>query len=99
MDPLTCPLGTPWCTDHEPPDAPDNWAECARIIGTPRTGRGVSDEEPYTTHPGPPYPGWSGCAVSVIAGWSRRTLAYGLGLLVHQASPHVRQSRCYVMEG
>jgi hypothetical protein len=34
MDPLTCPLGTPWCTDHEPPDAPDNWAECVRIIGT-----------------------------------------------------------------
>lgn len=30
----TCPLGTPWCTDHEPPDAPDNWAECVRIIGT-----------------------------------------------------------------
>ena len=34
MDPLTCPLGTSWCTDHEPPDAPDNWAECVRIIGT-----------------------------------------------------------------
>src|SRR6476469_7427591 len=31
MDPLTCPLGTPWCTDHEPPDT--NWAECVRIIG------------------------------------------------------------------
>ena len=30
----TCPLGTPWCTDHDPPDAPDNWAECVRIIGT-----------------------------------------------------------------
>ena len=29
-----CPLGTPWCTDHEPPDAPDNWAECVSIIGT-----------------------------------------------------------------
>jgi hypothetical protein len=33
MDPLTCPLGRPLCTDHAPPDAPDNWAECARIIG------------------------------------------------------------------
>src|SRR6476660_7035219 len=32
MDALTCPLGTPWCTDHEPPDT--NWAECVRIIGT-----------------------------------------------------------------
>lgn len=29
MHPLNCPLGTPWCTEHEPPDAPDNWAECA----------------------------------------------------------------------
>src|SRR6185436_17526716 len=34
MDSLTCPLGTPWCTDHEPPDTPDNWAECVRIVGT-----------------------------------------------------------------
>ena len=34
MDSLTCPLGTPWCTDHESPDAPDNWAECVRIMGT-----------------------------------------------------------------
>ena len=34
MDSLTCPLGTPWCTDHEPPDSPDNWAECVRVIGT-----------------------------------------------------------------
>lgn len=34
MDSLTCPLGTPWCTVHEQPDAPDNWAECVRIIGT-----------------------------------------------------------------
>lgn len=31
MDPLTCPLGTTWCTAHEPPDAPDNWAECVHI--------------------------------------------------------------------
>ena len=34
MEPLNCPLGTSWCTDHEPADAPDNWAECVRIIGT-----------------------------------------------------------------
>ena len=34
MDPLTCPLGTTWCTAHEPPDAPDNWAECVHIVGT-----------------------------------------------------------------
>ena len=34
MDPSTCPLGTPWCTAHEPPDAPDNWSECIHIIGT-----------------------------------------------------------------
>ena len=40
MDPLSCPLGTPWCTEHEPPDSPDNWAECVRIIGTAVVDRG-----------------------------------------------------------
>jgi len=33
MNPRTCPLGTPWCTEHDPADAPDNWAECARMVG------------------------------------------------------------------
>ena len=52
MDPVSCPLGTPWCTDHEPPDAPDNWAECVSIIGTvvldhgPTTAAFRSDPDP-----------------------------------------------------
>ena len=55
MDSLTCPLGTPWCTDHESPDAPDNWAECVRIIGTvvldhgPATAGFRSDPEDGTS--------------------------------------------------
>lgn len=44
MDPLICPLGTRWCTDHELPDADDDWAECVRIIGPV-----VMDHGPTTT--------------------------------------------------
>lgn len=40
MDPPTCPLGTPWCTDHELPDAEDNWADCVRVVGTVVLDRG-----------------------------------------------------------
>ena len=29
MEPLNCPLGTSWCTDHEPADARDNWANAS----------------------------------------------------------------------
>lgn len=39
MDPLTCPLGTSWCTGHRF-DLIDNWAECVRIIGTVVLDRG-----------------------------------------------------------
>ena len=35
MEPLTCPLGTPLCTDHEPPDAPDN---CGKVRQDHRHG-------------------------------------------------------------
>ena len=33
MDPHICPLGTPFCTEHQPADETVSIAECARIIG------------------------------------------------------------------
>ena len=44
MTPPTCPLGTAWCTAHEPVDMTVNYAECVRVVGTV-----VMDQGPMTS--------------------------------------------------
>ena len=44
MTPPTCPLGTSWCTAHEPADATNDYVECVRVVGTV-----VLDQGPMTS--------------------------------------------------